>query len=145
MLKARPRSEHEARSRLAARGFAEREVEATIGLAKDAGLIDDRVFARLWIEDRILHHPLARDAVARELREKGVPEAIATSALVEFYPEHLEKELVWKLARERYERLAGVEEEKRDRRTLSFLTRRGFRFGVSREIVRRLAKGDFDE
>ncbi len=133
------------RSRLAGRGFAEREVEAAIGLAKDAGLIDDRTFARLWIEDRILHHPLARDAVARELHEKGVPKTIATPALVEHYPEHVEKELVWKLARERYERLAGVEEEKRDRRTLSFLTRRGFRLGLSREIVRRLAKGELDE
>jgi len=145
LLKVRPRSEHEVRSRLAARGFAEREVEAAIGLAKDAGLIDDRTFARLWIEDRVLHHPLARDAVARELREKGVPEAIVASGLTDFYPEHLEKEFVWKLARERYERLAGVEEEKRSRRTLGFLTRRGFRLGLSREIVRRLAKGEFDE
>jgi len=107
-------------------------------------MIDDRAFARLWIEDRILHHPLARDAVTRELREKGVPDAIASEALGELYPEHLERELILRLARERYERLAGVGEEARDRRTLSYLTRRGFPFGLSGEIVRQLAKGERD-
>jgi regulatory protein len=107
-------------------------------------MIDDRAFARLWIEDRILHHPLARDVVARELREKQVPEPIASASLAEVYPERLERELVWRLARERYGRLAGVDGRARDRRTLSYLTRRGFPFDLSREIVRRLATGEGD-
>jgi len=108
-------------------------------------MIDDRAFARLWIEDRTRYHPLARDAVARELRDKGVPEAVAVSALAELYPIEREKELVCTLARERYERLAGAEREARDRRTLGYLTRRGFPFALSREVVRRLGEGDPDE
>ena len=108
-------------------------------------MLDDRAFARLWIEDRILHHPLSRDAVARELREKGVPDAVAATALAALYPEEMERQLALRLARERYERLAGVDDEARDRRTLGYLTRRGFSFGLSGEIVRQLSRGARDE
>jgi len=107
-------------------------------------MIDDRAFARLWVEDRVLYHPLARDAVARELRDKGVPEDAAAAALTELYPAEREKELIWKLARERYERLAEVEPAARERRTLGYLTRRGFAFGLSREVVRRMGEASSD-
>jgi len=108
-------------------------------------MIDDCAFARLWIDDRILHHPLSRDAVARELEDKGVAKTIATAALTERYPQVTERELVWRLARERYARLAGTDAEARARRTAGFLTRRGFPFGLAREVVRQLERGEDDE
>lgn len=116
-----------------------------MALAKDAGLIDDRTFARLWIEDRVLYRPLSRRAIARELSEKGVPDPIAEKALADGYPASMEKELIWRLAGERYERLSGVESEKRDRRTVGYLARRGFALGLAHDVVRQLAKGETDE
>jgi len=108
-------------------------------------MIDDRGFAKLWVEDRILYRPLARDAIARELRDKGVEDSIVQSALAELYPSSKERELAWRLARERRERLGRLDEETRERRVLGYLTRRGFAFDLSREIVRRLDKGEIDE
>lgn len=108
-------------------------------------MIDDRLFARLWTEDRVLYHPLSREAVARELHDKGVAPELAQAALAEVYPEPEEKKLAWQLARERYERLSGLDEAKRERRTIGFLTRRGFAFGLAREIVRRLSRGEIDD
>jgi len=145
LLKTRPRSEQEVRSRLRGRGVIESEIDRVVSVAKEAGLIDDRVFARLWIEDRVLYHPLARDAVARELSEKGVAPSLVEAALQETYPEGEERKLAWRLAQERYERLADLDDVKRERRTLGFLTRRGFAFGLAREIVRRLARGEHNE
>jgi regulatory protein len=144
LLKVRPRSEHEARSRLEGRGYAKGEIEQALALAKDAGMIDDSAFARLWVGDRVHHHPLSRRAVARELEEKGVPKSIAEAALAEHYPPPMEKDLIWRLARERYERLSGVDQVKRERRTVGFLTRRGFSLGLACGVVRQLAKGETD-
>lgn len=123
------------RRRLEAHGFSDDEVRRAIGTALEAGLLDDRAFARLWVVDRVEHRPLARSAVARELREKGVPPAIAESALAEAYPPELERKLIWRLARERLHRLAGIEPEARERRTIGYLTRRGFSFSEVRGIV----------
>lgn len=133
------------RTRLRGRGCAEREIDRVIGVAKEAGLIDDQTFARLWTEDRVLYHPLSRDAVIRELQEKGIAPQHVDKALRDAYPEEKERALAWSLARERYEHLRNVDEAKRERRTVGFLTRRGFAFGLSREIVRQLARGETDE
>lgn len=108
-------------------------------------MIDDSAFARLWVGDRVQNHPLSRRAVARELEEKGVPKPIAEAALAEHYPAPMEKDLIWRLARERYERLSGVDPVKRERRTVGFLTRRGFSLGLACGVVRQLAKEETDE
>ena len=144
MLKARPRSEREARTRLEARGFSTAEVDRALTLAKDGGLIDDRSFARLWVGERTANRPLSRQAVTRELLEKGVPNDIALAAVTDGYPDSLEKELLWRLARERYERLSGVDREKRERRTIGYLTRRGFSVSLVRSVVSRIADGGSD-
>lgn len=114
-------------------------------MAKEAGLLDDRAFARLWVGDRTQHRPLSRWAVARELQEKGVPGPIAEAALEEGYPSSMEKDLLWRLARERYDRLSGLDQVKRERRTIGYLTRRGFSFGLARAVVRQIAKGEADD
>jgi len=108
--------------------------------ATSAGMIDDRAFARLWVIDRVEHHPLARAIVARELQEKGIPANMADAALASEYPPALERELIVRLARERYERLRGVDPEARARRTIGFLTRKGFAFSLVSAVVRRLER-----
>ena len=140
LLKVRPRSEYEARTRLEAKGYAPAEIDRAMSLAIEAGLLDDRAFASLWVTDRVEHRPLARSAVARELQEMGVPPDLAQEAMAKNYPPELERDLMWRLARERFDRLGSVTLEKRERRTIGYLTRRGFLFSASRCIVSRLAK-----
>ena len=137
-LKVRPRSEHEVRQRLRSHRFGEDEISSAIRQAVDAGLIDDEVFTRLWIEDRILHSPRSRRAVERELLEKGIDRGLVVKSLAERYPESKEKELLWQLARERFERLANLEREARERRTFGYLARRGFPPGQAKGIIRQL-------
>ena len=140
LLKVRPRSEYEARTRLESRGYAPAEIDRALSLAIEAGLLDDRAFANLWVTDRVEHRPLARSAVARELQDMGIAPALAQAAMAKSYPPELERELAWRLARERFDRLRTVDPVKRERRTIGFLTRRGFQFGVARGIVSQLSK-----
>jgi len=142
LLRHRPRSEYEARRRLERQGFATDEIERTIAQAIDAGMIDDALFAKLWVDDRLLHRPLSRRAVEVELRDKGIEPGVIRAALDAAYPDSLEKELAWRLGRERYERLCALERDKRSRRVADFLLRKGFSRSLAIGVVRALEKED---
>jgi len=138
LLRYRPRSVVEARERLKRRGFSAEEIDATIEQAEDAGLLDDRLFAKLWINDRLLHRPASRRAIASQLLEKGVAREVIEPLLDEAYPPEREREVALRLASERYERLGGLDAAHRARRTVDHLARRGFRRSIAIQLVRRL-------
>ena len=119
-------------------GFGEETIEKVLHQAKNAGLLDDPLFARLWVEDRILHHPISRRAVERELTEKGIASDTVEQVLQALYPPEKEKQLALKLAQARYERYEGLTQVQRTRRTVAYLTRRGFSLGMAKSIVRAL-------
>jgi len=145
LLRYRPRSVAEVRHRLARQGFSADQVEETIRRAKEAGLLDDRVFAKLWIEDRLLHRPASRRAIATELIEKGVEREVFEQLLDEAYPPIREREVALRLASGRYARLKGLEPARRARRTADFLMRRGFARSLAIAIVRGLEEGERDD
>jgi regulatory protein len=122
-------------------GFSHDAVEAALAEAVRLKLLDDRLYARLWVEDRLLHHPLAREAVRRGLAEKGIASEVIEEALAESYPPAKEKALALSLGQERFEHHRGLDREARARRTVSYLTRRGFPVALSSGIVRSLEKG----
>jgi regulatory protein len=132
-------------------GFSSDEVEAALSEARRLELLNDRVFARLWIEDRVAHHPLARNTMKRELAEKGVAPETIDEVLSELCPKEQDREVALRLAQERFARHATLAPEARARRTVSYLTRRGFSVPDALAIVRALEKarrrdeGDADD
>lgn len=136
LLRHRPRSVAEARGRLTRQGYAPDVVEMTLQRAIATDQLDDVAFAKLWVRDRIWHHPLSRGAVARELRDKGVEADLITRTLEQEYPAVKEVELATTLADERFRRLRAVPVERRTARLLAFLQRRGFSRGLAIEAVR---------
>lgn len=103
-------------------------------------MIDDPLFAKLWVEDRILHHPMSRRAVARELADKGISSDLTAAALEAGYPPAREPELALQVAEARFQRLQNVDPEKRTRRMIDHLMRRGFSASVAHEAIRRLER-----
>ena len=122
------------------RGHTASDIDETIDQAIHAGMIDDRLFAKLWVEDRVLHRPISRRALSLELSDRGVPRDLAMQAMCDGYPPEIERDIAWRAAQARYARLARVEQEKRIRRTYDFLIRRGFSNSLAREAIRRLEK-----
>ncbi len=119
-----------------AQGFDQDTIEETIQKGEAAGLLDDRLFAKLWVEDRLLYHPLSRRAVTQELAEKGIAPEIANEILGERYPPEKEKEIALKLAQTRLARYENLDRDRRIRRTVVFLTRRGFNISLATRVVR---------
>ncbi len=135
LFKHRPRSRHEAFTRLHQKGFSREIIESVLEQAARAGILDDAKFAQLWVEDRLARRPRSRRALERELRAKGVaPEhierALARAGLDE---EAVARELV----AERLSRLRSLDEPTRLRRLVGFLRRRGF----SHQTIQRVLKG----
>ena len=122
-------------------GFSCEDIDAALSAARDLGWIDDRVFARLWVEDRMLHHPLSRRAVEEELRGRKVPHDVISAAVRDHYPEEQERVVARSLAEARLARLGGLDEMTRRRRTIDFLIRRGFSGSVAADSVRRALQG----
>jgi len=139
-LRYRPRSVAEVRRRLRGEGHPDRTVEETLAKAQDAGLLDDALFSKMWIEDRLAHHPLSRRAVARELADKGIARELVASAMEKAYPPAMERKVLLDLARGRWARYTGLEPLVRVRRTVSFLTRSGFSVSEASEVVRALER-----
>jgi regulatory protein len=117
-------------------GFDQDTIEETIQKAEVAALLDDRLFAKLWVEDRLLYHPLSRRAVTQELAEKGIAPEITNEMLEERYPPGKEKEIALKLAQTRLARYQNLDQDRRIRRTVAFLTRRGFNVSLATRVVR---------
>ena len=135
----------EARGRLRALGFSEETVEKVLGKAQADGLLDDALFARLWVEDRLLHRPISQRAVELELAEKGIASETVAQVLQALYPPEKEKKLALQLAQARYQRYRGLTKDQRARRTVSYLTRRGFPLALAKQIVRSLEDSDAAE
>ncbi|MCX7749988.1 MAG: RecX family transcriptional regulator [Candidatus Bipolaricaulota bacterium] len=131
----RPRTVGEARTRLLGKGFSAEVVERAVSWAQDAGILDDRLFARLYAEDRLLSRPCSRSLLARELREKGVGAALAEEVAQAALPELSEGALARRALEPRLPLWRGLPPDVAARRAAAFLLRRGFSPAVARAVV----------
>lgn len=131
-LSYRPRSINEVEDRLTRAGFSEIAIENAIQRLTEAKLLGDHEFSRLWIENRTLSSPRSKRALEFELRNKGVDRLIIQDAL-----SSLEDETpLAKAAAEKYSRRLKTLPFDLFRRKLSgFLARRGFSYGIIKEII----------
>ncbi|REK87381.1 recombination regulator RecX [Streptomyces inhibens] len=118
------------------RGIPEEAAEEVLSRFEDVGLIDDAAFADAWVESRHHGRGLARRALARELRTKGVD-----SALIDVAVGRLDSEQEESTARELVDRklraTRGLDREKRLRRLAGMLARKGYSEGLALRVVKR--------
>ncbi|OGX15600.1 MAG: hypothetical protein A2166_02375 [Omnitrophica WOR_2 bacterium RBG_13_41_10] len=125
LLKFRLRSENEIRQRLKIKKFEETLIDKTISFLKEKGFVDDRVFAKAWIDSRI-KRPLGLKRLRQELKIKGVSEDIINEQILEAKKNYSEQVIVLDLAKERIKKLKRVEPKKAKQRIFGYLMRRGF-------------------
>jgi regulatory protein len=141
LLKFRPRSEKEIGERLKRKKFDTTVIRETILFLKENGFVDDSYFAKVWLESRI-KRPLGLRKLRVELRQKGINKEIIDSQVEEISKGYCEEEIVSKLAKERLNKLKGIEPEKAKRRLFDYLLRRGFSAEVIIDIVNQLKHRD---
>ncbi len=137
-LSYRPRSEREVVDHLRRKGFDAETVEAELERLRRVGLVDDRAFARFWVENRTAFRPRSRRALQTELRRKGIPPAIIQEVLREASPD--ERALALRLARKRARQLQGLDPLTFRRRLAGYLIRRGFDGELVMEVLQALER-----
>ena len=137
LLDYRPRTEMEIRQKLQQKGFEAEEIESVVRRLKNANLVADEQFARMWIENRNESHPRSQRMIRYELRNKGISEQIIDNALTE---SEQDSELAMKAASRYARRLNSVDRQAFQKRLSAYLARRGFSYGTIAPVVRDLIK-----
>lgn len=136
LIKFRLRSEKEIRDKLKGKRYDIRISEELIAYFKRLGYINDREFARMWMNDR-LSKPLGLKVIQWELKEKGVDSEIIDELLREKKSAFNEAAMVKELALRRLDKLKRKNEpvNKIRQKLYAYLARRGFSGDVISEVI----------
>jgi regulatory protein len=139
LLKFRLRSENEIRQRLKKKKFDADIIETTLFFLKDKGFIDDNYFAKTWIESRI-KKPLGIRRLKAELNIKGINKAIIDTQIDEIKKSYSEEDIVGGIAKDRLNKLKGIDPQKAKKRVYAYLLRRGFSPEVVIDILNQIER-----
>ncbi|CAL9380756.1 Regulatory protein RecX [Streptomyces sp. enrichment culture] len=141
LLTGAPRTRQQLTEALRKREIPDPVIEEVLDRFQELRFIDDAAFAGAWVESRHHGRGLARRALARELRTKGVdPEVIeeAVGALDSEREEATARELVERKLRA----TRGLERDKRLRRLAGMLARKGYPEGMALRVVRQALEAE---
>lgn len=133
-LEIRPRSAQELRRQLAKKNFSEEIITQVIARLSDVELVDDRDFAKYWVENREGFKPRSKRALQYELRQKGV----AADDIARAVKKIDERDSAYRAARPKALRWKELDAQTFREKLSGFLARRGFDYAVTRETVKRL-------
>jgi len=135
-LSYRARSESEIRQNLSKHEIQQDVIEQTLARLRENQIADDKQFARAWVDNRNTFRPRSRRALQMELRQKGLSDEAAQSALEGLDEEALAYEAGLKKAR----RLQSEEWSEFRKKLSEHLARRGFPYSVIASAVSRIWK-----
>jgi regulatory protein len=124
LLARRSHSEAELHTKLRDAGFERPTVERVVDRLRHLGLVDDRDFARQWIEERVRRKGVPRATLIAELRAKGIERAVAEDAVAVAAID--EEALAVQLAAKLWRKVADKPLREQAASLAGTLTRRGF-------------------
>jgi len=135
LLALQPRTRAELAAALAERDVPTEAAEAVLERFDEVGLIDDTAFAGAWVETRHRGRGLGRQALAQELRRRGVDNEVVEGALEQLDPK-TEEATARALVARRLPASRGLPTANRVRRLVGMLARKGYPAGMAVRIVR---------
>ncbi len=125
LLKYRQRSENEISLRLEKKKFSQETIKETLSFLRKKNYIDDNVFARVWIKER-LAKAIGPLKLKQELKLKGIEKQVIEDNLREAKETYSELDTVRELAESRFSRFKNLPFSIAQRRIYGYLLRRGF-------------------
>ena len=136
LLTGTPRTRKQLADALRRRKVPDDVAEHVLSRFEDVGLIDDAAFADAWVESRHHGRGLARRALARELRTRGVEPGLIDAAVNQLDSEQ-EEQTARALVDRKLASTSGLERDRRIRRLAGMLARKGYGQGLALRVVRR--------
>ncbi|MFJ9113125.1 recombination regulator RecX [Streptomyces sp. NPDC102283] len=144
LLTGTPRTRKQLADALRKREIPDEAAEEVLARFEDVGLIDDSAFAGAWVESRHHGRGLARRALVRELRTKGVDSAVIDEAVGRLDPDQ-EEETARELVARKLRSTRGLDRDKRLRRLAGMLARKGYGEGMALRVVRQALEEEGEE
>ncbi|MFB7555877.1 recombination regulator RecX [Streptomyces brevispora] len=135
LLTGTPRTRKQLADALRKREIPDEAAEEVLSRFEDVGLINDAAFADAWVESRHHGRGLARRALVRELRTKGVDAAVIDEAVGQLDPDQ-EEATARELVARKLRSTRGLDRDKRLRRLAGMLARKGYGEGLALRVVR---------
>ncbi|WP_338895759.1 recombination regulator RecX [Streptomyces sp. TG1A-60] len=144
LLTGTPRTRKQLADALHKREIPEDVAGEVLSRFEEAGLINDSAFADAWVESRHHGRGLARRALARELRTKGVDSALIDEAVAQLDSEQ-EESTARELVARKLRSTRGLDRDKRLRRLAGMLARKGYPEGMALRVVRQALEDEGEE
>ncbi|WP_223411222.1 regulatory protein RecX [Occultella gossypii] len=129
-----PRSRAQLAQAMAKKDVPDEVAASVLDRFEEVGLVNDVEYAEMLVRTRRAERGLARRALATELYRKGVDSEIAEEALAAVDPED-EEATAQDLVRRKARSSVGLEHEKRRRRLVGMLARKGYSPSVALRVV----------
>ena len=130
-----PRSRAELMQKLAQRGCAADVAATVLDRMTQVGLVDDQAYAQMLVRVQQSGRGLAKRALARELRTKGIEDHLAEEALASISDED-ERDRARALADKKLRAMHGLGIEVQTRRLAAMLARKGYSSSVTYAVIR---------
>ncbi len=132
LLERMDRTEEGLQSKLKSDLYPEDIIETAMQYVKGFGYIDDREYARRFVESR--QKSKSKLEIRMSLLQKGISQEIVSEALEEYYENQDEARLIRRLLeKKRFSSEKATEEEKR--KMYGYLLRKGFRYEDIRQVI----------
>ena len=129
-LSYRPRSEAEIRKRLEREELLPDTIEQIITRLRDEHQLDDKRFAEMYAESKMLAKPIGAHRLRLELRKKGISDSIIRHVEQSYCNEENELKNARRLAEKKLSTDKANDPMKRKKRLADFLVRRGFGWDI---------------
>ena len=130
-----PKSRQQLRDKLRTRNCPDDVAEAVLDRMTDVGLVDDEAYAGMLVRSQQAGRGLAKRALARELRTKGVDDETAKATLDQIDPE-AERDRAAQLVAKKLRSMHGLEPLVQKRRLAGMLARKGYPAELSMAVIR---------
>ncbi|MFI1166349.1 recombination regulator RecX [Streptomyces sp. NPDC020801] len=144
LLTGTPRTRKQLADALRKREIPDDAAQEVLSRFEEVGLIDDSAFADAWVESRHHGRGLARRALARELRTKGVDAALIDEAVGRLDADR-EEATARELVARKLRSTRGLDRDKRLRRLAGMLARKGYSEGLALRVVRQALEEDGED
>lgn len=133
-----PKSRAQLEEALRKRNCPNNVAEHVLDRMTDVGLVDDQAYAQMLVRSKQVGRGLARQALARELRTKGIDDETAKATLDGIDIED-ERTRARRLVEKKLKSLHGLDATVQTRRLAGMLARKGYpssmAFAVIREVI----------
>lgn len=129
-LSRRAKTIFEMRAYLKKKGFESQAIDPVLNMLIAEKYLDDRIFAKQFIENRVQYKPKSKYALAYELKHKGVDPSLSEELLDPYD----DQELAFKAVGPKLKTWKHLDKETRQKKLMNYLNYRGFNYGICKTV-----------